>query len=100
VIEGIVCYELVFRGYLQIISRFKLAVLHVVFFHAHKSRIGICFGITVPFIHRFQVFLIFLQFGQVLLIKFFNLTKFTFTAVLQINGIYLFFQGTAVNRKS
>lgn len=35
-----------------------------------------------------------------LLPEFFNLTKFTFTAVLQIYGIYLFFQGTAINGKS
>ena len=39
--------ELVFCAYLNIISRFELAVHHVILLHAHKCGIGIGFRITI-----------------------------------------------------
>ena len=43
----------ILRSHLDVISRLQLSVQHGVFFHPHKRRIRICFGITVSPSERF-----------------------------------------------
>ena len=50
---------------LEIIGWLELSVLHMVFFHPHKSSIRICFGITVPVTTEVNLLCVFLQFFHV-----------------------------------
>ena len=50
---------------LEIVGWFELSVPHMVFFHPHKSSIGICFGIAVPVPAAMDLFCVFFQFFQI-----------------------------------
>jgi hypothetical protein len=60
-VQGIIVDELPVGGYLYIKSGFKLAVQHMVFFHAHKGGIGISLGVAVPPIQYLFLFFISLK---------------------------------------
>lgn len=63
----------------------------VVFFHTHESHIGNCFGITVSS-HASKRFSYPCSLGRYSSLSFLIWRKFTFAAVLRINGIYLSFK--------
>ena len=53
--------ELVFSSDLDIVTGFKLAILHMVFFHAHKGSVRIRFTITVSIPQNFLMSLVLLK---------------------------------------
>src|SRR5690606_34070147 len=59
--QGVVNNKLVFRADLYIITGFELPVFHMILRHAHISRIGICFAVTVSFAKTFFLLFILLQ---------------------------------------
>ena len=50
---------------LEIVGWFELSIHHMVFFHPHKSSIGICFGIAVPVPTAMDLLCVFFQLFQI-----------------------------------
>src|SRR5690606_18115851 len=67
--DAIVGDELVFGADLGIVGWLELAILHVVLFHPHEHGIGIGLAIAIAISQYFQLLLIFLQSGQIVLFK-------------------------------
>src|SRR4051794_10756508 len=63
VMKCIINNVLIARRDLQIVSRFKLSVLHVVFFEPHKGCIGVGSGITVSTFQYFFLLPVFFSFS-------------------------------------
>src|SRR5690606_5606187 len=60
-VQSIVNNKLVFRADLYIITRLELPVFHMIFFHAHESRIRIGLAIAVSAAKDFFLLFILLQ---------------------------------------
>src|SRR5690606_34638212 len=57
--KSVVCYKLIIGGRLQVVTGLELPIEHVIFFHPHKSSVGICFAHRVASAHLLFVGIVF-----------------------------------------
>lgn len=63
-VDAVVGYELVLRGYLDIVSRLGLTVVHRVLLHPHESRVRVRLAVAVPLAHDLQITLVRFEFRE------------------------------------